>query len=124
MTERPCTRCGATLPLSEFPVNRRMRDGHSSWCRSCAVAATREWRASIRTEYNSRRHVHHEPRACVGCGLVYVPRRTDAHFCCLSCRVYHRQPDDPTAATWAAAHRNGHESPRAIQNDAQHRRGA
>jgi hypothetical protein len=124
MTERACTRCGRTLPLSEFPPNARMRDGRSSWCTDCKNAATRVWRAAHRETLNGARRVRHEPRACVGCGLVYVPRRTDALFCCLSCRVYHRQPDDPTAATWAAAHRSGHESPRAIQNDAQHRRRA
>ena len=74
VAERPCTRCGTTLPLDDFPANLRMRDGHSSWCRPCAAARTREWRAGIRDEYNARRRVNREARPCDGCGLEITGR--------------------------------------------------
>jgi hypothetical protein len=31
-----CSHCGEWLRLGEFNVNRRMKDGRSSWCRGCA----------------------------------------------------------------------------------------
>ena len=30
-----CTRCRETKPLSDFPLNKRKKNGLSSWCRVC-----------------------------------------------------------------------------------------
>jgi hypothetical protein len=38
-TEKPCTRCEKTKPLSAYGPNREMRDGCDSWCRRCRSAA-------------------------------------------------------------------------------------
>jgi hypothetical protein len=86
-----------------------MLDGLSSWCRQCAAARTRQWRAEVRDEYNSRRHVHNPERPCEGCGLP-IAGRIDKRFCCVSCRIYHPAGEDTTG--WRAAHWQGHEGGR------------
>ena len=40
---------------SEFRLNRRMRDGLSSWFGACHREATRRWRADHREEINEAR---------------------------------------------------------------------
>jgi hypothetical protein len=49
-----CTRCGETKPADDFHRNRHTLSGRSSWCKACAVARTRQWRAEIRDEYRRR----------------------------------------------------------------------
>ena len=43
-SEKPCTKCGQTLPLESFCRNRKAPDGRNWWCRDCA----KEWRAANR----------------------------------------------------------------------------
>ena len=38
-----CRRCGETLPHSQYRVNKRYRDGLSSWCIPCHRARANEW---------------------------------------------------------------------------------
>lgn len=54
-----CARCRRSLRRSAFPRNPRLRDGLGSWCRSCQVARTREWRAEHAAEINSRKRAIH-----------------------------------------------------------------
>lgn len=42
--EKQCYRCKETKPLSEFKPDKRMKDGHHSWCVDC-------WRAYHRERY-------------------------------------------------------------------------
>jgi hypothetical protein len=42
---KACRHCGQQKPTSEFPGNRRCRDGLSSWCRDCHDEATLRSRA-------------------------------------------------------------------------------
>lgn len=35
MTEKHCARCGLIKPISEFHVDRSMKNGYKSWCKSC-----------------------------------------------------------------------------------------
>jgi hypothetical protein len=37
---KDCRHCGQEKPASEFPANRRCRDGLSPWCRVCHSEAT------------------------------------------------------------------------------------
>jgi len=104
---RPCTRCATPKPPDAFPPARRKRNGRSSHCRDCANAATREWRATCRDELNAARRVHHPARACLGCGLEFAPRRSDAWHCCKYCADWHRMVGQP-APDWQAVHRAGH----------------
>ncbi len=39
---KTCPHCGTEKPLAEFYRDRRVRDGHTRWCRACLLAATRE----------------------------------------------------------------------------------
>lgn len=45
---KACVHCGEPKAKAEFPGNRSMRDGLSSWCRDCHAAATAGWRAKQR----------------------------------------------------------------------------
>ena len=54
---KTCRKCGTEKKQSEFRLNRRMRDGLSSWCAACHREATRRWRADHRDEINEARRV-------------------------------------------------------------------
>jgi hypothetical protein len=60
---RLCTRCGQLKSPADFRPHPRMRDGLTSWCKSCAVARTRQWRADHRDELNARRRAAYRLRA-------------------------------------------------------------
>lgn len=44
MTEKRCSKCQSTKPVSEFNGNKSAPDGFSYWCRPCAKAAYDERR--------------------------------------------------------------------------------
>lgn len=50
-----CRKCGLVKAADEFPANRRLSDGLSSWCRECSNEARRKsyWdkRAYLDTRY-------------------------------------------------------------------------
>jgi hypothetical protein len=39
-----CPRCGTTKPLDEFPLSRRMYDGHHGYCKPCHAVRCAEYR--------------------------------------------------------------------------------
>ncbi len=40
-----CTHCREWKPRADFPPNRRVSDGLSSWCRPCHRQAIADWKA-------------------------------------------------------------------------------
>jgi hypothetical protein len=52
---KTCSHCQRSKPVADFPPNAHIRDGLSSWCRSCHVEATRAWR--VREHARGRRTV-------------------------------------------------------------------
>lgn len=44
MTEKTCSSCGGTKPVSEFGKNRQTPDGLMYYCRTCAAEKQREYR--------------------------------------------------------------------------------
>jgi hypothetical protein len=55
---KTCRKCGETRNTAEFPSDKKMSDGLSSWCSSCHVEATRRWREQNTEQvdaYNGRR---------------------------------------------------------------------
>ena len=84
-----CSKCGKTGSSERFPPNPRTQDGLSSWCRECHNAAVRAWRErnpDKAASYNVARRVKHEPRPCLECGELFVPRRSDTQLCSDLCR--------------------------------------
>ena len=107
-----CARCGESKPRERFSPNPRMGDGLSSWCRDCASAATREWRArtpAYAKGYNAGRRVAHPTIACEGCGLRFRAPRRDSRFCCGACRDALRVNGHPKVGQWAELHHRMHE---------------
>jgi len=47
---KKCTRCGKTRKVENFYKDRHMKDGLSSWCRSCTKDYDREYRARKKAE--------------------------------------------------------------------------
>ena len=43
LTEKRCSKCGETKPVSEFHVRRRSPDGLQSWCKACACGAVKDF---------------------------------------------------------------------------------
>jgi hypothetical protein len=41
---KTCSKCRKRKQASEFPPNRRCRDGLDSWCRECRREDARRWR--------------------------------------------------------------------------------
>jgi len=75
---KTCRKCGKEKKRSEFRLNRRMRDGLSSWCAACHREATRRWRADHRDEINEARRGRRQlpsPRP-LGCSKS-VPRASE-----------------------------------------------
>ena len=82
-----CTKCKRDLDLGEFSNNRRMRDGKSSWCRSCTSAKTREWRASGGDKSHADRS-RVRVVGCVDCGADTIGK-SERRYCdaCRSRRI-------------------------------------
>jgi hypothetical protein len=47
---RVCRHCEFSKKRDDFPPNKRMKGGLSSWCKECHVEATRDWRERKREE--------------------------------------------------------------------------
>jgi hypothetical protein len=104
---KTCSRCQTSKPLARYSPAPRNRDGLSSWCRDCANAANRRWRASnpgYLAAANDARRVIHEPRACIGCGIRFTPPRKDSRHCCSACRQLCRANSTPLLSETAAHH--------------------
>lgn len=81
MTEKACTRCKITRPLSEFSSSTRTKDGKHSWCRQCArEAAADRWRKA---------HPERVPIQDRLCGICRERKPLDAfaptHWRCREC---------------------------------------
>jgi hypothetical protein len=59
-THKYCRRCFIDKPLAEFPTNKRVSDGRSSWCRLCHNEAKREYRADKKRD--EQRKLEPRPR--------------------------------------------------------------
>ena len=53
-TTQRCTKCGEEKPLSEFSFDKKLRNGHCSWCKRCKSAATKQWSAEHKERRASR----------------------------------------------------------------------
>jgi hypothetical protein len=58
-----CRDCGKYKPLSEFPRNRRTRDGRHAYCKPCHNARGKETRQRL---YGGSRHYHLKRRYGIG----------------------------------------------------------
>jgi hypothetical protein len=47
---KECRKCGENKPVSEFPVNRKLKDGYDSWCKLCHRESHREYQKNIPKE--------------------------------------------------------------------------
>jgi ribosomal protein S27AE len=87
--QKTFTSLRADQPATEFPKNRRTRDGLSSWRAACHRAANARWRhtppAAVE-RHNASRRVKREQKACASCGTSFVPARRD-QLLCSECRL-------------------------------------
>jgi hypothetical protein len=78
---KACTKCGEAKPLDEFYVNRRARDGKTSWCKACQKAAVASYYDSTRQREKNRSRVAlvrewlwaEKSKPCERCGNTYHP---------------------------------------------------
>ena len=49
-----CKGCGQEKDISEFSINKHLKDGHESICRDCMAEKTREYRIKNRDRINRR----------------------------------------------------------------------
>ena len=50
-----CAKCGRELPMLQFSVNRRMKDGHQSECKECVAKTGRESRQRLNEKKRAER---------------------------------------------------------------------
>jgi hypothetical protein len=87
--EKKCRKCGREKAVSEFPRNRRVSDGFSSWCRACHAEACRDCRARQREAARERqwkRQQEHNRR------LMEQARKRSALGAHLPARLARRRP--------------------------------
>lgn len=48
--EKTCSKCSATKSASEFPTDKKAKDGLGSWCRECQNTQQRERRRVVRRD--------------------------------------------------------------------------
>jgi hypothetical protein len=73
-----CPDCGQYKPLSEFPRNRRMRDGRHAYCKPCHNARGKETKQRL---YGGSRHYHLKRRYGIGAAEFDELVRQQADAC-------------------------------------------
>lgn len=128
---RNCTKCGQTLPLSEYTKDSRGKYGRSARCRSCARKYAQDNRVRISEVALQRYHRLQEPirqeraerrvaavtsptKECSRCGTVYEKsffkkRKSSVdglhghcRLCCNELNRIHRKNNPEMAAAWSA----------------------
>jgi hypothetical protein len=74
-TGRHCSRCNQFLPFASFRPNLRLKSGWHSWCKTCCVERTRQWRAEHPELRLSRPRVAPSKLKCVECGVAFEGRK-------------------------------------------------
>ena len=59
MTEKTCTKCGKTKPLTAFGHVAKAKNGYSSTCRVCNVASIRAWRLANPEKWAETKRIHY-----------------------------------------------------------------
>ncbi len=49
-TGQVCTKCHEDKPFDQYPPNKKVKSGRSSWCRTCHRAATNAHQARLRAD--------------------------------------------------------------------------
>lgn len=78
-TEKPCTRCGVTKPLSSFSPDRKSSDGRAPDCHECKAALARQARASRSPEERKRIDLLREAKRRINTEAVW--RFLSTHPC-------------------------------------------
>ncbi len=100
MIVKRCSRCRQMLPAENFHPNSRMKTGLNSWCKTCALERTREWRAAnpdyVEAVNAARRlaacgdergvRVAGVMRRCVECDQEFRAFRSTAMLCSRKCK--------------------------------------
>ena len=101
---RPCRRCAALLPATEFERDGRTKDGRATCCRPCqqVVRDRRFAPESRRTQAAQDK----PPRGCRRCNAPFQGGHHNAAFCSPVCRRAHQQETQRVrAAAFHQAHR-------------------
>jgi hypothetical protein len=75
-----CPDCGKYKPLSEFPRNRRTKNGFATYCKPCHNARGHESRKRL---YGSSRHYHLKRRYGIGAKEVEELIREQGDVCAI-----------------------------------------
>lgn len=71
--EKTCPKCGRTLPVEEFALNKKTLDGRQSTCRECSAAAYAAWAEKQKTKKTNKNNTTMETtdkttKVCRNCG--------------------------------------------------------
>lgn len=61
--EKPCTHCGVSQALEEFPKNKNTSDGLASWCYSCHREYGRTYKKKQPSGDEMMQAINREPRS-------------------------------------------------------------
>ena len=91
---KTCTKCGEHKSLDLFVKNKKMKDGRSSWCKSCKQAYQKKWLSEDKNR--RRRHAYkanfgitiedydrmlaQQDGKCAICSTTDPGGRYDSHF--------------------------------------------
>lgn len=89
---RICITCNQEKPVTEFGIDRRLKSGRISRCKSCIAEYTREYKKKHQKEIKEYNRVYNNElteKYCIVCGCKYTARRTDTIYC-PDCHKYKR----------------------------------
>ena len=114
-TEKRCTDCKTTKPISEFNKNKSENDGYAHICKECRKVRSRERyeknkdtilqknaerrkenpepsrKAARESKRRSRERARQEPAVCQQCGVVMERIKYKHNKLCLDCRLKNRK---------------------------------
>lgn len=84
---KQCTKCKQQKNKTDFSKGKREKDGLQYWCKDCHKQYRRKYHQEHKEEIrrNARDYREKNPKLCLNCNTMFLPRRKKQNFCSRSC---------------------------------------
>ena len=79
---KTCAKCSTQKPLDQFNKNARSKDGHTSYCKPCALAVVGAWRRANpeKRAANQKRYYEKQPEKLAAARRRHKERYPEYHY--------------------------------------------